>query len=205
MQNASNFREFPEVAVKLICQSSFFLSVCLSLYPSISACLSLTYALCLVFPVSLALSHSCSISHLYKEPGAHSSGHSDESVWMKGRSHRPELMLLLHIRNVWNADRLHTVECRTLWCSFAVILCGSDALSSDSQIVCTAVLRSGKKLYYRTITVTATADTVTIITTCPWLLTYCWRMAFSTVHNFAKAKQSPLIQSSLIQYQLKHI
>lgn len=126
----------------------FFLSVCLSLYPSISACLSLTYALCLVFLVSLALSHSCSISHLYKEPGAHSSGHSDESVWMKGRSHRPELMLLLHIRNVWNADRLHTVECKTLWCSFAVILCGSDALCSDSQIVCTAVIRSGKKLYY---------------------------------------------------------
>lgn len=122
-------------------------SFCLSLSPCthLSPCLSLTYALCLVFPVSLALSHSCSVSHLYKELSAHSSGHSDESVWMKGRSHRPELMLLLHIRNVWNADRLHTLEPqnKTLWRSFTVIPFGSDALCPDGPTTCTAVLHSG--------------------------------------------------------------
>lgn len=56
----------------------------LPLYPSISPCLSLTYALCLVFPVSLALAHSCSVSHLYNELSAHSSGHSDESCLSEG-------------------------------------------------------------------------------------------------------------------------
>lgn len=121
------------------------LSLCLSLplYPSISPCLSLTYALCLVFPVSLALAYSCSVSHLYNELSAHSSGHSDESVWMKGRSHQPELMLPLHIRNVWNADLLHTLDTpyKTQWLSFTVILLSSDALCSDGPVIYIRVLQ----------------------------------------------------------------
>lgn len=39
----------------------------------------LTYALRLVFPVGPVLSHSCSISHLFKELSANSSGHSDDT------------------------------------------------------------------------------------------------------------------------------
>lgn len=39
----------------------------------------LTYALRLVFPVAPVLSHSCSISHLFKELSANSSGHSDDT------------------------------------------------------------------------------------------------------------------------------
>lgn len=44
----------------------------------------LTYALRLVFPVAPVLSHSCSISHLFKELGANSSGHSDDTCLNAG-------------------------------------------------------------------------------------------------------------------------
>lgn len=55
---------------------------------------------------------SCSVSHLYKELSAHSSGHSDEPVWINGCRLQPQLMLLIHIRNVGNAEHLHTLEPR---------------------------------------------------------------------------------------------
>ena len=65
MQNAStNFREFSEVAVKLICQSSFFfylsVSLCthLSLPVSLSLTLSVWYFQCLSPSLTAALSHT---------------------------------------------------------------------------------------------------------------------------------------------------
>jgi len=96
----------------------------------------LSHVLCLVFAASLGLSYSCSISHLYKELSAHSNSHSDESVWIKGCSRRPKLMLLIHIRNVWNAERLHTPEPqhKTLT-SFTGILSGSDVHSDGPAYI----------------------------------------------------------------------
>lgn len=121
-------------------QSSVFAS------PEPSPCFSLTYAPCLVFPVSLALSHVCSLSHLYKELSAHSSGHSDESVWIKGRGHRPKLLMFLHIGNAWNADRLYTPDYRTTLTLIYIILSGSDTLCYDSPNICAAVLLNGVKI-----------------------------------------------------------
>lgn len=121
-------------------QSSVFAS------PQTSPCFSLTYAPCLVFPGSLALSHVCSLSHLYKELSTHSSGHSDESVWIKGRGHRPKLLMFLHIGNAWNADRLYTPDYRTTLTLIYIILPGSGTLCYDSPNICAAVLLNRVKI-----------------------------------------------------------
>lgn len=64
------------VPIKLLHQSNS--PYCLFLSALIDFSL-LTYALRLVFPVAPVLSHSCSISHLFKELSANSSGHSDDT------------------------------------------------------------------------------------------------------------------------------
>lgn len=153
--------------------SSLFLPslfpVSLSLYPSIAPRLSLTYALCLVLPMSLALSPSCSVSHLYKELSAHSNSHSNESVWMKGRSHRPELMLLLHVRHVWNAEHLHTLEPqnKTLWQSSTVNVFGSDTLCViwPSDHLYRSFTQWNQSRTYSTATAVAVTNTTTTCTT----------------------------------------
>lgn len=95
--------------------------LCLVTHPSLPASLSLTlsvwYFQCLSPSLTAALSHTFTASSVHIPAVT-----LMNLVWMKGRSHRPELMLSLHIRNVWNADHLHTLDpqYKTLWCPFTV-------------------------------------------------------------------------------------